>query len=61
MRKIESIPLDLLGFSLRRVASSPWEERMIKKERKKERGGKKKRREREREGSVGRQLGKRGQ
>lgn len=49
MRKIESIPLDLLGFSLRRVASSPWEERMIKKERKKERGGKKKRRERERE------------
>lgn len=59
MRKIESIPLDLLGFSLRRVASPPWEERMIKKERKKERGGKKKRRERE--GSVGRQLGKRGQ
>lgn len=55
MRKIESIPLDLLGFSLRRVASPPWEERMIKKERKKERGGKKKRRERE--GSVGRQLG----
>lgn len=61
MRKIESIPLDLLGFSLRRVASPPWEERMIKKERKKGEERKKEGRKREREGSVGRQLGKRGQ